>query len=112
MRTKTIKRTGEKRKIIKPTPLTVVIDDKKLAEFVASRMYKIRVSFNMRHFECETDDLKSAILSLKPSELLTEMYITITKGGNEFEQRLDKVTGNKLFRDQEFLDIYLNKIML
>lgn len=105
MRTKTVKRTGKIRKVKKP--LVVTIDDKKLAEFVASQMYKVIISFNLKTFECETDDLKTAILSFKETPV-TEMYITIRKGQAIFEKIFSPINARKLFKDEQYLDIFLN----
>ncbi len=76
------------------------------------KKYNIEMTFNGFTFNVKTNDLFKGILSLKPDELFTESYITITKGTAEFQKKLTLVQTRKLFNDEIALDIFINNLQL
>ena len=76
-----------------------------------NKEYKIEMKFNGETFVEETEDLKKTIMSFKPEMLLTESYITITKGEAEFQRKLTLVQTRKLFNDDVALDIFINNLV-
>jgi hypothetical protein len=81
---------------------------KKLQEV---KLYKVEMIFNGETFLVKTNDLKEAIMSLKPEALQTELYITIQKGELEMTRKLTLVQGRKLFNDEMTLDIFITNLL-
>ena len=50
--------------------------------------YKLTVCVGGNTFTTQTDDLKSAILALKPEKIVNRVLVTIEKGGKKFERNL------------------------
>lgn len=71
-------------------------------------MYQLKVSMNNEVLEYETEDLKKSLLSFKPEDVNTEVYITIVKDGADFTKLFKMPDAKHLFRDEELLDIFLN----
>lgn len=61
-----------------------------------------------------TENIKDAILSLKPEVLVTEIYVNVQKVGSKdiTERKLNLVQGKKLFRDENFLDVFIMNLLL
>ncbi len=74
--------------------------------------FSLEVKFNGFTKKKRTDNLDIAILSLKPELLLTEMYVTATKGKAVSERKLNLVQGRKLFNDSSFREIFINNLLL
>ena len=70
--------------------------------------YHLIMEFNNKKFECFTNNLKISILSYKPSEVLTDAFITIRKGNAEFIKKLPLIQARQLLNDNERLDIFLD----
>lgn len=70
--------------------------------------YHLIMEFNNKKYECYTNNLKIGILSLKPHEVLTEMFITIKKGSAEFIKKLTLIQARQLLNDNQNLDIFLD----
>ena len=76
-----------------------------------NKEYKIEMKFNGETFNEVTEDPKKAIMSFKQEMILTESYITITKGEAEFQRKLTLVQTRKIFNDEVALDIFINNIL-
>lgn len=70
--------------------------------------YDLTVSMNGESFACKTDDIKAALQYFKPEQVHTEMYINIKKGTADFLKRFTLPNARKLFRDEEYLDLFIN----
>ena len=76
-------------------------------------MYNLTLKFNGETFNKRPkEDIRQAILSVKPSVLLTEMYVTLKKGSDVRERKLNLVQGRKLFNNEDFLDIFIINLLL
>lgn len=75
-------------------------------------MYYLTLNFNGETYKKRPVDVKQAILSLKPAVLLTEMYVTLKKGDDVRERKLNLVQGKKLFNDENFLDVFVMNLLL
>jgi hypothetical protein len=75
-------------------------------------MYNLTLVFNGQTFMKRPKDVRKAILSLKPDVLLTEMYVTLKKGQDVRERRLNLIQGKKLFNDENFLDVFMINLLL
>lgn len=69
--------------------------------------YRLTMNFNGQVFDCFTNNLKISMLSFKPTQMLTEGYIKITKGTAVFERTLTLIKLKQLFADEQSLDIFL-----
>lgn len=76
-------------------------------------MYNLTLKFNGETFNKRPkEDIRQAILSVKPSVLLTEMYVTLKKGSDVRERKLNLVQGRKLFNNEDFLDVFIMNLLL
>jgi hypothetical protein len=73
---------------------------------------KLEMFFNGLEFSTKTDDLKKAILKLKPEILYTEVYIKISKGEYVFERRFNLKQGKNLFINEDFLNVFVNNLLI
>jgi hypothetical protein len=76
------------------------------------KKYHLLAKFNEEVFELDTDDLKEGILSIKPVELLTDAYFTVTKGDDETDRRVNRIQGKRIFQDETSLEIFTNNFLL
>lgn len=74
--------------------------------------YTIKFIFNGLTFTKRGSDIKKMILSVEPETLYTEIYVVIGKKGDTIERRLNLTQGRKLFRDNNFLEIFINNLLL
>jgi len=58
------------------------------------------------------DDIKEAILSVKPETMLTEMYITFKRGSDVRERRLTLHQARQLFINDQYLDILVMNLII
>ena len=76
--------------------------------------YNLRFIFNEKTHNKRTSDIKEAILSLKPEMVYTESYLIIKPTGSKdlTERHLNLPNTRKLFRDEQYLDIFINNLLL
>lgn len=76
--------------------------------------YNVKVIFNEKEHTKRTPDIKGAILSLKPEIVYTESYFIISPVGSKelTERHLNLANTKKLFRDEQYLDIFINNLLL
>lgn len=75
-------------------------------------MYNLKMTLNGETHEVSTDNLREAILSLKPEVLFTEVYMTITKGDFTRDRHLSLKQGKQLFASDTALEIFLINLFL
>ena len=75
-------------------------------------MYNLTLIFNGETFNKRPKDIKKAILSLKPDWLHTEIYVTLKKGDDVRERKLNLIQGKKLFNKEDFLDVFIMNLLL
>lgn len=75
-------------------------------------MYNLTLKFNGEEFKKRAKDIKKAILSLKPEWLHTEVYVTLKKGDDVRERKLNLTQGKNLFRNEDFLDVFVMNLLL
>lgn len=76
------------------------------------KKYTINFHFNGGVFTKRNASVKDAILQVAPELLHTEMYVTVKNGKDVTERKLTLIDGRKLFRDETFLDIFTNNLLL
>lgn len=76
--------------------------------------YNLTLLLNGETHKKRTDNIKDAILSLKPEVLYTEMYVIVQKVGSKdkIERRLSLIEGKKLFINEDFLDVFIINLLL
>lgn len=77
-------------------------------------MYNLTLQFNGETFNKrpKKETLKKTILSLKPSVLYTEMYVTLKDKQDVRERKLNLVQGKNLFNNEDFLDVFIINLLL
>ena len=73
--------------------------------------YKLQMIFNDETFECETDDLKKAILDFAPKVLKTRIKFRVEKDGEVCERIYNTIGGRLLFKNKLMLDILINRLI-
>lgn len=71
---------------------------------------KLILKFNGETYEKRPkseDDVKKAILSVKPEMMLTEMYITFKRGTDMRERRLPLHDARQLFNNEQYLEVFV-----
>ena len=79
---------------------------------VVKKLYTLEMIFNGLKKSVETNDIKKAILKLKPEILYTEIYIKIKKGDYTFERRLNLKQGKNLFINEDFLNVFVTNLLI
>lgn len=76
--------------------------------------YNLTLLMNGETIKKRTENIKDAILSLKPEVLVTEVYVNVQKVGSKdkTERKLNLIQGKKLFRDENFLDVFIMNLLL
>lgn len=76
--------------------------------------YNLTLLMNGETIKKRTENIKDAILSLKPEVLVTEIYVIVQKVGSKdtTERKLNLIQGKKLFRDENFLDVFIMNLLL
>ena len=81
---------------------------------ITTMKYNLTMLFNGETKKKRSDDLKKAILSVKPDVVLTETYISINPVGttHKIERRLPLKLARQLFINESFLDVFLTNLNL
>lgn len=74
--------------------------------------YKVTAVFNGQTFKKNTDDVSATIDELKPDQLHTQMFLTVSGKNILAERILSLVQGKKLFANPEFKEIFINNLLL
>ncbi len=72
----------------------------------------LTLKFNGETFTKKPIDVKTTILSLKPEQLHTDMYVTLKNKDDVRERHLNLVQGRKLFSNEDFLDVFVMNLLL
>lgn len=102
VKTKSTKTPKIKKEIKTPKEEAIKIPEQK---------YKVTLQFNGEEFDIKTNDLISAITSIKPEILYTELYITISDGQSEFQKRFNLIQGKRLFASDEMMDVFISTML-
>jgi hypothetical protein len=80
------------------------------------KQYRVTIQMNGEEFNKRGEDVKEAILSVKPEQLHTDMYITVSTGSGEnkttAERSLSLLQGKRLFVSEDALEVFINNLML
>ncbi len=76
---------------------------------------KLILNFNGEKYEKRPkteDDVKDAILSVKPETMLTEMYVTFKRGSDIRERKLPLHEARQLFINEQYLDVFVMNLTI
>ena len=73
--------------------------------------YTIWMKFNDQEHTIQSDDVASAILSVKPEFLFTELYMTIKADNMSLEREFTLVQGKRLFNNEDNLEIFTSNLL-
>lgn len=75
-------------------------------------MYNLTLNFNGETYTKRPKDVKSAIMSVKPVLLFTDVYVTLKNKDDVRERKLNLHQGRKLFQDENFLEVFVMNLLL
>ena len=73
--------------------------------------YTIWMKFNDEEHTIQADDVASAILSVRPEFLYTEMYMKIVADNMSLEREFTLVQGKRLFNNEDNLEIFTSNLL-
>jgi predicted HAD superfamily phosphohydrolase len=73
--------------------------------------YTIWMKFNDQEYTIQSDDVASAILSVKPEFLFTELYMTIKADNMSLEREFTLVQGKRLFNNEDNIEIFTSNLL-
>ena len=78
---------------------------------VEKKQYHLNMKFNDTVFDVETDDLKEAILSIKPFHLKTRILFEIEKDDKKCGGVLSGMKGRMIFKNRISLMVFINRLI-
>ncbi len=76
-----------------------------------SPTYKLKIKLNSQEKIIETDNLKEAIMSVKPAFLKTKVVMSIEKDGKTCERQIFVKMAKQIFRSDIYLDMFIRKLI-
>ena len=77
-----------------------------------SKKYSVAFKFNGEVKRKYTDDIALAIEAVKPTQLHTEMYVTVKNGEQLVERRLLLPQAKRVFQDAFHREVFINNLLL
>ena len=74
--------------------------------------YSLKMKFNGEEFSTTADNLEEAVLSLKPKQLHTEVFVTASKGDEVSERRWKLIEAKRIFSDADVRQVFVNNLLL
>jgi len=74
--------------------------------------YLLEVVMNNETFTVETDNLDEALIALKPEQLLSEVYVKVTKGEAVCERRLSLNDAKRVFLNDVNREVLINNLLI
>lgn len=74
--------------------------------------YLLEVVMNNENYSVETDDLNQALIDLTPEQLLSEVYVKVTKGEAVVERRLSLVEAKRVFKVEVNREVFVNNLLI
>lgn len=84
----------------------------KKVEKKAKKDYLLEVVMNNESYKVETDDLNQALVDLKPEQLLSEVFVKVTKGEATCERRLSLVEAKRVFQVEVNREVFVNNLLI
>jgi len=83
-----------------------------MAKQKTPKKYEVTFKFNGESVKTETDDMNDAILAVKPTQLHTEMYVTVKNGQQLAERRVLLIPARRIFQDAFHREVFINNLLL
>ncbi len=77
-----------------------------------AKKYSVAFKFNGETVNTKTDDIALAIEEVKPTQLHTEMYVTVKNGKQLVERRLLLPQAKRVFQDAFHRQVFINNLLL
>jgi len=77
-----------------------------------SKKYSVAFKFNGETIKAKTDDIALAIEEVKPTQLHTEMYVTVKNGKQLVERRVLLTQAKRIFSDAFHRQVFINNLSL
>ncbi len=77
-----------------------------------SKKYSVAFKFNGETVNKKTNDVALALEEVKPSQLHTEMYVTVKNGKQLVERRLLLTQAKRVFADAFHRQVFINNLLL
>jgi hypothetical protein len=74
--------------------------------------YLLEVVMNNETYSVETNDLNQALVDLKPEQLLSEVYVKVTKGEAVCERRLSLIEAKRVFQVEVNREVFVNNLLI
>lgn len=75
-------------------------------------VYSVKMKFNGEEYKTTNDSLEGAVLSLKPVQLHTEVFITASDGKTESVRRWSLIDAKRIFSDDMTRTVFCNNLLL
>ena len=74
-------------------------------------LYVLTMAFNGEAYTVESDNVEEALKALKPDLLLSESYVTVSKGDFMAERRLSRTQTQRVFLDDVTRDVFVMNLL-
>lgn len=74
--------------------------------------YSVMAIINGETYHKKTDTVEETLLALKPELVLTEMYVTVSKGDAKAERKLTPRQTRFFFNDETFRAVFMNNLLI
>ena len=74
-------------------------------------LYVLTMAFNGESYTVETDNVNEALKAFKPDLLLSESYVTVSKGDFTSERRLSRTQTQRVFLDDVTRDVFVMNLL-
>ncbi len=95
---------------MKKAPQKELPDDDVVIEPIQPK-YTIWMKFNDQEYTIQSEDVASAILSVKPEFLFTELYMSIKADNMSLEREFTLVQGKRLFNNEDNIEIFTSNLL-
>lgn len=109
-KTKPKNKIVRQKKVKQGTPMldSLLVKSKEMSE---KKIYHLSMKFNDNTYECDTDDLASAIMNFKPIFLKTKVLFRVVKDDKVCERLVFLFRAKQIFRNKLSLNIFINKLI-
>lgn len=93
------------------TKKVAIAKKENIIEQTPKKEYLLWLKFNDQEFTIETDDIKEALLSIKPAVLKTRILLKIQKGTQVCDKILSGMQAKQIFRNKLAMTVFLNRLI-
>lgn len=84
-----------------------------MTEVLTKERYYIKLEMNDEVFECDTDDINAALVSLAPKVLKTRILLTITDNetGGTCQKQIFVRQGRMIFKNKVYRNVFVSDLI-